>query len=140
MALPHQIFKMYQEPTPSPNDVIRERLNDWTKQYLIVTEAQKQLDLIAADLEELFGDRQDSVWADKALIAYEKGSRIFEWQKAAMAANILPERYKLYAKPTKIDWAKMCKNEGVLEEDVPFTRRPGKIKISFSPPEETQDG
>ena len=135
-----QMYTVPESPPPAPNDAIRDALDDWTKQWLIVEEAKKQLNLIEAVLEGLFGDRRDSVWSGDTHIAYQVGNRIYEWQKAAMAADISPERYKLYAKPTKIDWAKMCKNEGVLEEDVPFTRRPGKIKISFSPPEETTDG
>jgi len=135
------VFQMYSqppktngkgaEPSLSDNEKIKFLLEDFAKQQLIVDSAQEILEAKRLEIVAAFGDRKDNVSSENAVVAYKSGQRSFDWRQAALTAEIPTEKYKLYAKAPVIDWRKMCKNEGVLEEDVPFERRPGSVRVEI---------
>ena len=115
------------------NEKIQFLLEEFAKQWLIVEAAKEVLNEKDAEIQAAFGDRQDNVSSENAVVTFEHGSKVNEWQQAVMQAEISPDKYKLYAKPAKIDWKKMCLNEGVAPENVPFTRRPDKVTVKVWP-------
>ena len=126
--------QMYVVPDPvSDNEKIKFLLEGFAKQELIVKAAQEVLEEKRAEIIALFGERRDNVSSENAVVAFEHGGKVNDWQNAAMQAGVSPDKYKLYAKPPKIDWRKMCKNEGVADENVPFTRRPSKVTVKTWP-------
>jgi len=133
------VFQMYSqppksngkdaEPSLSDNEKIKFLLEDFAKQQLIVKAAQAVLEEKRAEIVAFFGERKDNVSSENAVVAFEHGRRTLDWRQAALTADIPTEKYKLYAKAPVIDWRKMCLNEGVAKEDVPFERKPGKVVV-----------
>ena len=115
------------------NEKIQCLLEEFAKQWLIVESAAEVLKEKEADVEAAFGARMDNVSSENAVVTFEHGSKVNDWQNGAMQAEISPDKYKLYAKPAKLDWKKMCLNEGVAPENVPFTRRPDKVTVKVWP-------
>ena len=97
------------------------------------------VDFLWEFIKEEFADRRYGIFSDNAHIAFRQGRRTMAWQDAALKADIPPERYRLYAKPVKIDWRKMCLDEGVSEDDVAYERAPSSVAISIVENENEKD-
>ena len=119
------------DPTQNTDEILRQQLEDWARQTLIVKSAQEELARLATLIQETYGDTRRGIFSENAHIARKKGRRSFDYKQAVMQADIPAERYRLYAKPVKIDWRKMYLGEGLEQGDVPYTQASETIQISL---------
>ena len=111
------------------NTELRELLEAWARQKLVTDQAQATLSNLEATIKDAYGDREKGIFSDSAHVARVKGRRRFDYEKAARDHKIPLDVYPMYSK-MKTDYRKMCKAEGVLEENTPFTRGADTVKVS----------
>ena len=112
------------------NTELQELLEAWARQKLVADQAQETLNTLTSAIKDAYGDREDGLFSDNAHVARKKGNRKFKYQQAAMSAGIPPEKFKLYARPISIDWKRMCEQEGIDQDDIPFTRGDDTVKVT----------
>ena len=111
------------------NTELRELLEAWARQKLVADQAQETLANLSAAIQDAYGDSTKGIFSDNAHVARVAGRRRFDYEKAAREHKIPLNVYPMYSK-MKTDYRKMCKAEGVLEENIPFTRGEDSVKIT----------
>ena len=113
------------------NTELRELLEAWARQKLVADQAQETLTSLTSAIKDAYGNQEKGIFSDNAHVARVKGRRKFKYQQAAMSAGIPPEKFKVYARPISIDWKRMCEDEGVEKDDIPFTTGDDTVKVSM---------
>ena len=116
-------------PEYMDNTELRELLEAWARQKLVTDQAQATLSNLEATIKDAYGDREKGIFSDSAHVARVKGRRRFDYEKAARDHKIPLDVYPMYSKMVT-NYRKMCKAEGVDQEDIPFTRGEDTVKVS----------
>lgn len=111
------------------NTELRELLEAWARQKLIVDQAQETLASLETTIKDAYGDRENGVFSDNAHVARVKGRRTYDYEQAARDHKIPLEIYPAYSK-TITNYRKMCLSEGIEQNDIPFTRGDDTVKIT----------
>jgi len=118
-------------PEYMDNTELRELLEAWARQKLVTDQAQATLSNLEATIKDAYGDREKGIFSDSAHVARVKGRRRFDYEKAARDHKIPLDVYPMYSK-MKTDYRKMCKAEGVDQENIPFTRGEDTVKVELT--------
>ena len=113
------------------NTELQELLEAWARQKMVADQAQATLSNLEATIKDAYGDREKGIFSDSAHVARVKGRRRFDYEKAARDHKIPLDVYPMYSKMVT-NYRKMCKAEGVDQEDIPFTRGEDVVRVELA--------